>query len=77
MLDQSYYRKSRRDYRALRTRKQSSLIPIMQDIQAEYRYLPGRAADVCGQGDRCEGSESVQRRLRFMRTFPLSRRASM
>ena len=40
MLDQSYYRKTdeiiERYGKAPR-----SLIPIMQDIQAEYRYLPG------------------------------------
>ena len=40
MLDQSYYRKTDQiiDHYG---RKPSSLIPIMQDIQSEYRYLPG------------------------------------
>lgn len=40
MLDQSYYRKADEiiDHYG---RKASSLIPIMQDIQSEYRYLPG------------------------------------
>lgn len=40
MLDQSYYEKADEiiDYYG---RKASSLIPIMQDIQGEYRYLPG------------------------------------
>ena len=40
MLDQSYYRKADEiiEYYG---RKAASLIPIMQDIQAEYRYLPG------------------------------------
>ena len=28
--------------------KPASLIPIMQDIQAEYRYLPGELSDLCG-----------------------------
>lgn len=40
MLDQSYYEKTNEiieHYGA----KPSSLIPIMQDIQSEYRYLPG------------------------------------
>lgn len=40
MLDQSYYKKADEiiEYYG---RKAGSLIPIMQDIQAEYRYLPG------------------------------------
>ena len=40
MLDQSYYEKADEiiDYYG---RKASSLIPIMQKIQEEYRYLPG------------------------------------
>lgn len=40
MLDQSYYTKADEiiEYHG---RKASSLIPIMQDIQTEYRYLPG------------------------------------
>ena len=40
MLDQSYYRKA---YEIIEHygRTAASLIPIMQDIQAEYRYLPG------------------------------------
>ena len=40
MLDQSYYRKAD-EIIAHYGRKASSLIPIMQDIQGEYRYLPG------------------------------------
>lgn len=40
MLDQSYYNKT--DEIIERYGKDArSLIPIMQDIQAEYRYLPG------------------------------------
>lgn len=40
MLDQSYYAKA--DEIIVRYgRKAGSLIPIMQDIQEEYRYLPG------------------------------------
>ena len=41
MLDQSYYRKTDEIIEHY-GRKAASLIPIMQDIQAEYRYLPGR-----------------------------------
>ena len=40
MLDQSYYRKVDEIIESY-GRKSSSLIPIMQDIQEEYRYLPG------------------------------------
>lgn len=40
MLDQSYYEKAD-EIIEFYGRKASSLIPIMQDIQAEYRYLPG------------------------------------
>lgn len=39
MLDQSYYRKTD-EIIEHHGRKAASLIPIMQDIQAEYRYLP-------------------------------------
>ena len=40
MLDQSYYTKTDEIIEHY-GRKEASLIPIMQDIQAEYRYLPG------------------------------------
>ena len=40
MLDQSYYKKTDEIIEHY-GRKPASLIPIMQDIQAEYRYLPG------------------------------------
>ena len=40
MLDQSYYRKTDEIIENY-GKKAGSLIPIMQDIQAEYRYLPG------------------------------------
>ena len=40
MLDQSYYVKTDEIIEHY-GRKPASLIPIMQDIQAEYRYLPG------------------------------------
>ena len=39
MLDESYYRKTD-EIIARYVRDARSLIPIMQDIQAEYRYLP-------------------------------------
>ena len=40
MLDESYYRKTD-EIISRYVRDARSLIPIMQDIQAEYRYLPG------------------------------------
>lgn len=40
MVDQSYYRKTDEIIQRY-GRHAASLIPIMQDIQAEYRYLPG------------------------------------
>ena len=40
MLDSSYYQKADEIINVY-GRKAASLIPIMQDIQAEYRYLPG------------------------------------
>ena len=40
MLDASYYRKTD-EIISRYVREARSLIPIMQDIQAEYRYLPG------------------------------------
>ena len=40
MLDQSYYQKAD-EIIAFYGKKPSSLIAVMQDIQAEYRYLPG------------------------------------
>ena len=39
MLSQSYYDKAD-EIIELYGRKPSTLIPIMQDIQGEYRYLP-------------------------------------
>ena len=40
MLDQSYYQKAD-EIIAFYGKKPSSLIPVMQDIQWVYRYLPG------------------------------------
>ena len=41
MLDQSYYDKTDEIIEHYGS-KASSLIPVMQDIQAKYRYLPGK-----------------------------------
>ena len=40
MLDQSYYQKAD-EIISFYGKKPSSLIPVMQDIQGVYRYLPG------------------------------------
>ena len=40
MLDQSYYEKAD-EILARYWKKPSALIPVMQDIQSAYRYLPG------------------------------------
>lgn len=40
MLEPSFYQKAD-EIIALYGKKPSSLIPVMQDIQGEYRYLPG------------------------------------
>ena len=49
MLDESYYRKAD-EIIAVYGKKAASLIPIMQDIQAVYRYLPGELLSyVAGQ----------------------------
>lgn len=39
MLDASYYEKTD-EIIACHTREERSLIPLIQDIQEEYRYLP-------------------------------------
>ena len=46
MVDQSYYKKADEIIRSHYERCAASLIPIMQDIQAEYRYLPAELADL-------------------------------
>ncbi len=48
MLDKSYYEKTD-EIIAHYGRKAGSLIPIMQDIQAEYRYLPAELLSYVAQ----------------------------
>lgn len=59
MLDQSYYSKTDEIIEHY-GKDARSLIPIMQDIQAEYRYLPGGAAHLCSRADWNYRGESVQ-----------------
>ena len=49
MLDESYYRKTD-EIIARYGKEPKALIPVMQDVQAEYRYLPGRHFPLCGPG---------------------------
>ena len=58
MLDQSYYEKADEIIEHY-GKKPSSLIPIMQDIQGAYRYLPG-TAHLCGWKNWGNGSKSLQ-----------------
>ena len=74
MLDQTYYRKTDEIIEHY-GRKAASLIPIMQDIQAEYRYLPGELLTYVAEqiGVKEAKAYSV---ATSMKTFPLSRKAS-
>ena len=70
MLDQSYYQKVDEIIESY-GKKSSSLIPIMQDIQEEYRYLPGELLTyVAGQIGITEAKASRP----STRTFPSRRR---
>lgn len=70
MVDQSYYKKADEIIEHYE-RCLASLIPIMQDIQAEYRYLPAELLTyVAGQIGVTEAKAfSV---ATFMRTFLLN-----
>ena len=46
MLDQSFYQKAD-EIIAFYGKKPASLIPIMQDIQGVYRYLPEELLTYC------------------------------
>lgn len=61
MLDQSYYRKTDEIIEHY-GKKAGSLIPIMQDIQAEYRDLAGGTVNLCSRTDRNHRGKSLQRR---------------
>ena len=57
MLDASYYEKTD-EIIACHTREERSLIPIIQDIQEEYRYLP---PELCGRKNWHFRSKGFQR----------------
>ena len=53
----------------VRSRKSGSLIPIMQDIQAEYRYLPGELLNLCSRTDRSHREQKLTASLPFYENF--------
>ena len=59
MLDASYYEKTD-EIIACHTREERSLIPIIQDIQEEYRYLPPELL-LCGRKNWHFRSKGFQR----------------
>ena len=68
MLDESYYQVA--DEIVDRYgKKPSSLIPIMQDIQEVYRYLPGELLSYVAKQIGVTGGEGIQRSDISMRTF--------
>ena len=58
MLDASYYEKTD-EIISCHTREERSLIPIIQDIQEEYRYLPPEL--LCGRKNWHFRSKGFQR----------------
>ena len=75
MLDTSYYEKAD-EIIARHTREERSLIPIIQDIQEEYRYLPPELLTYVAK----QIGITKQRRTAwqvFMRIFLSSRKANM
>ena len=75
MLDASYYQKTD-EIIAMHTREERSLIPIIQDIQEEYRYLPPELLTyVAKQIGITEAKRTVWQA--FMRIFHLNRKESM
>ena len=59
MLGESFYKKAD-EIIEMHTREERSLIPIIQDIQEEYRYLPPGTADICGERDWHNRGKSLQ-----------------
>ena len=72
MLDASYYQKTD-EIIAMHTREERSLIPIIQDIQEEYRYLPPELLTYVAK------QIGIKRTVwqAFMRIFHLNRKESM
>ena len=75
MLDQSYYAKAD-EIMDQYGRKPASLIPIMQEIQGAYRYLPGELLSYVADKIGVTEAKAFSVR-RSMRTFPSTQRESM
>ena len=75
MLDQSYYQKAD-EIIAFYGKKPSSLIPVMQDIQGVYRYLPGELLTYVAKEIGVKEAKAYSVGDISMKTFPLSRKAS-
>ena len=60
MLDESYYRKTG-EIIARYGKEPKALIPVMQDVQAEYRYLPGELLSYIAGTNRHYRNKSLQR----------------
>ena len=73
MLDASYYQKTD-EIIAMHTREERSLIPIIQDIQEEYRYLPPELLTYVAKQIGITEAKVWQS---FMRIFHLNRKESM
>ena len=67
MLDQSCYKKAD-EIIAHYDRCAASLIPIMQDIQAEYRYLPAELLTYVAEQIGVDRSQGIQC-SNFLREF--------
>lgn len=73
MLEQSYYEKAD-EIIGVHGAKPSALIPIIQDIQSEYRYLPPELLRMLPTKSALQ-KQRLTAWLLFMRTFRLSQRA--
>ena len=75
MLDASYYEKTD-EIIACHTREERSLIPIIQDIQEEYRYLPPELLSYVPKKLAFQKQRLSALQV-FMRTSRLKQRANM
>ena len=75
MLDASYYEKTD-EIIACHTREERSLIPIIQDIQEEYRYLPPELLSYVAEKLAFQKQRLSALQV-FMRTSRLKQRANM
>lgn len=72
MLDESYYRKTD-EIIARYGKEPKALIPVMQDVQAEYRYLPVSCCPIL-RNKSALPKQKPTAWLPSMKTFPLKPR---